>query len=193
MAMFHRNKAEFLQRFITMDATWVCTVVRGAVKAVVCKGRIVCTVGEDSSICWQGYVFWDARGIIFIDYLQKRKTINGEYYAYLLQHLSGEIKGKRQHLPKQKVLLHQKNVSIPTFTFPFVKINDLKLELLQHALYSTDLGTSDYFLFPILKKWLGSRIFANNEEVRSYIYVYELDSSYYKQGAEAIEHRWKSV
>ena len=39
-------------------------------------------------------VFWDARRIIFIDYLQKAKTINGEYYANLLQHLSDEIKEK---------------------------------------------------------------------------------------------------
>ena len=37
-------------------------------------------------------VFSDARGIIFIDYLQKEKTINGEYYANSLQCLSDEIK-----------------------------------------------------------------------------------------------------
>ena len=28
-------------------------------------------------------VFWDARGIIFTDYLEKGKTINGEYHANL--------------------------------------------------------------------------------------------------------------
>ena len=27
--------------------------------------------------------FWDARRMSFIDYLQKRKTVNGEYYANL--------------------------------------------------------------------------------------------------------------
>jgi len=30
-------------------------------------------------------VFWDARGIIHIDYLPKQ-TINGDYYAVLLNH-----------------------------------------------------------------------------------------------------------
>ena len=45
-------------------------------------------------------VFWDARGIIFIDYLQKGKKINGEYYANLLQRLSDGIKIKRPHLAK---------------------------------------------------------------------------------------------
>ena len=36
----------------------------------------------------------DARGIIFIDCLQKGKAINAEYYANLLQRLSDEIKKK---------------------------------------------------------------------------------------------------
>ncbi|KAL6419587.1 hypothetical protein ACFW04_011312 [Cataglyphis niger] len=29
-------------------------------------------------------VFWDAHGILFIDYLEKGKTINSEYYMALL-------------------------------------------------------------------------------------------------------------
>ena len=29
-------------------------------------------------------VFWDAEGILFIDYLEKGKTITGEYYSSLL-------------------------------------------------------------------------------------------------------------
>lgn len=32
-------------------------------------------------------VFWDAKGIIFVDYFQKAKIITGKYYARLLQHL----------------------------------------------------------------------------------------------------------
>jgi hypothetical protein len=40
-------------------------------------------------------VFWDARGIIFIDYLEKGQTINGEYRIALLERLNDEIKKKR--------------------------------------------------------------------------------------------------
>jgi hypothetical protein len=44
-----------------------------------------------------------------------------------------------------------------------------------------------------LKKWLGGKRFANNEEVQSAVdgYFAELDYSHYKQGIEAIEHRWE--
>jgi histone-lysine N-methyltransferase SETMAR len=73
------------------------------------------------------------------------------------------------------------------------KINELQFELLPHAPYSPDLAPSDYFLFPNLKKWLGGKRFANNEEVQSAVdgYFEELDYSHYKQGIEAIEHRWE--
>jgi hypothetical protein len=32
-------------------------------------------------------VFWDAKGILFIDYLEKGKTITGEYYSNVLTRL----------------------------------------------------------------------------------------------------------
>ena len=44
-----------------------------------------------------------------------------------------------------------------------------------------------------MKKWLGGKKFANNEEVESAVngYFEELEVSHYKQGIEAIEHRWE--
>ncbi|KAF7272648.1 hypothetical protein GWI33_014587 [Rhynchophorus ferrugineus] len=53
-------------------------------------------------------VFWDAHGIIFIDYLKKGRTINSDYYIVLLDCLKDEIAEKQRHSKKKKVLLHQK-------------------------------------------------------------------------------------
>jgi hypothetical protein len=39
-------------------------------------------------------VLWDARGILFIDNLEKGQTINNEYYMALLERLNDEIKKK---------------------------------------------------------------------------------------------------
>ena len=39
-------------------------------------------------------VFWDAQGILFIDYLEKGRTINSEYYIALLVCLKEEIAKK---------------------------------------------------------------------------------------------------
>src|SRR5436190_12976832 len=160
--------AEFLRRFITMDEIWVHHFTpetkeqskqwTAREESAPKKAKTVPSAGKVMAS-----VFWDARGIIFIDYLQKGKTINGEYYANLLQRLSDEIKKKRPHLAKKKVLFHQDNAPVHTSVIAMAKINELNFELLPHAPYSPDLAPSDYFLFPNLKKWLGGKRFANNK------------------------------
>ena len=47
-------------------------------------------------------VFWDAHGVIFIDFLEKEMTITGAHYAALLNRLVDEIRKKRPYLKKKK-------------------------------------------------------------------------------------------
>ena len=47
-------------------------------------------------------VFWDAHGNLFINYLEKDKTINSDYYMVLLDQLSSEIKKKQPHMQKKQ-------------------------------------------------------------------------------------------
>ena len=51
-------------------------------------------------------VFWDAEGISFIDYLEKGKTITGEYYSSLLTRLDEKIREKRPGLQKKEIIFH---------------------------------------------------------------------------------------
>lgn len=107
LAMFKRNKKEFLRRFITVDETWIhhytpetkeqskqwISTGESApkkAKAVLSANKVMATV------------FWDARGIIHIDYLQKGRTVNGEYYCNLLDRFNDVLKEKRPHLAKKK-------------------------------------------------------------------------------------------
>lgn len=46
-------------------------------------------------------VFWDAYGAIFIDYFEKGKAINSEYYMTLLMRLKKEI-GKKKSTPNEE-------------------------------------------------------------------------------------------
>ena len=78
---------------------------KGTVKTMDRKRRISSKGGKDNSICRQGHCvsfFWNGCGIIFIDYFHKQKTINGEYYANLLQRLSAEIKNKKTKFGKKE-------------------------------------------------------------------------------------------
>ena len=84
-------------------------------------------------------LFWDAHGILFIDYLEKGKTINSDYYMAFLDPLSAEIKKKRPHMQNEEVLFHQDHAPCHNSMKMMINLNELSFELLPHPLYSPDL------------------------------------------------------
>ena len=89
---FNKNKTDFVRRFVTMDETWIhhytpeskqqskqwteagCSAPKKT-RSVPSAGKVMASV------------FWDAEGIWFFVYLEKGKTITGEYYSNLLTRL----------------------------------------------------------------------------------------------------------
>jgi len=51
-------------------------------------------------------VFLDPEGILFIDYLEKGKTITREYYSNLLTRLGKKVREKRSGFQKKKIIFH---------------------------------------------------------------------------------------
>jgi hypothetical protein len=51
-------------------------------------------------------VFWDAQYILFIDYLEKGKTLTGEYYSNLLNRLD---KKKKKKICEKRLSFQKKN------------------------------------------------------------------------------------
>ena len=97
-------------------------------------------------------VFWDAHGVISIDYLEKGRTITGAYYAALLDRLVDEIRKKRPHLKKRKILFHYDKARSYTSNIAQAKKHELGFESLPHPPYSPDLALSDYYPFLNLKR-----------------------------------------
>ncbi|XP_012057688.1 PREDICTED: histone-lysine N-methyltransferase SETMAR-like [Atta cephalotes] len=106
--------------------------------------------------------FWNARGIIHIDYLSSKQTINSDYYAALLDRFN-VLKKKHPHLVK-KMLFYQDNAWVHTCPALVAKFNEFRYELLPHPVYSPDLALC-YFLFPNLKKWFGGKRFITKEQL----------------------------
>jgi len=69
------------------------------------------------------------------------------------------------------------------------KLVELRYELLSHPSYSPDLALCDFYLFPNMKKWLGGKRFASNEEVETEAYFKEFDQSYFLNGIKMLEYR----
>ena len=106
-------------------------------------------------------VFWDAQGILFIDYFEKGRTINSEYYIALLVCLKEEIAKKQPQMKKKKVLFHQDNAPSYKLIATMAKLYESHFELLLHPPYSLDLGPSNYWLFADLKECSRERFVSN--------------------------------
>ncbi|KAF7271269.1 hypothetical protein GWI33_015838 [Rhynchophorus ferrugineus] len=93
LKMIKRNKSEFLRRYVTMDETWLHHFTPKSNRQLSKwtthgpkRGKTQQSAGKVMAS-----VFWDAQGIIFIDYLEKGRTINSDYYIALLDRLKVEI------------------------------------------------------------------------------------------------------
>lgn len=197
LELFNHNKSEFMRRYVTMDETWLHHftpeskrsssewTARGEpspkrAKTQQSAGKVMASV------------FWDTRGIIFIDYLEKGKTINSDYYMALLERLKDEIAKKRPHLKKKKVLFHQDNAPCHKSMKTMAKLQELNFELLPHPPYSPDLAPSDFYLFSDLKRMLAGKKFRADDEVIAEVEAYfeAKDKSYFKIGIEKLYDRY---
>ena len=107
LAYFNRNPKEFSRRFVTMDEIWIHQYTLES-----CEGSQQWVENGESAPKHpktqqsagkvMASVFWDIRGVIFIDYLEEGRTITGAYYAALLDQLVDEISKKRLYLKKKK-------------------------------------------------------------------------------------------
>ena len=99
LAQFRRNKSEFWRRLITVDETWIhhyAPETKIQSKQWIAKGEPAPKKAKTAFSAGKvmATVFWDSHGVIFIDYLQKGKTITGAYYASLLDKAGGRTCGK---------------------------------------------------------------------------------------------------
>jgi histone-lysine N-methyltransferase SETMAR len=173
--LFKRNPKEFLRRFVTVDETWIHHYMpemkeeskqwTSPGKQAPKKAKAISSPGKVMDT-----VFWDSKGIIFIDYLEKGRTITEQYYDQLWGKFDNALKEKWPHLAKKKVLFHQTNAPAHRSLVAAAKFVELGCKLLSHPPYSPDLAPCDFFLFPNMKKWLGEKRFASNEEVITEIY-----------------------
>jgi len=136
-------------------------------------------------------VFWDAEGILFNDYLEKGKTITGEYYSNLLTTLDKKIHEERPSLQKKKIIFHQDNAPTHKSVLALGKLRDLHYELLEHPPYSPDLAPSAFYLFPKLKLFLAGQHFSSNQKAIAAVegYFADLTKNHYRDGITALEQR----
>ena len=167
LQLFQCNKKEFLLKYVTTDETWIHHFTlesnwQSAEWIATGESHPKRPKTQTSAGKVLASVFWDAQGILFINYFEKGRTIDNEYYMPLLVRLKEEITKKQPQ--KKKVLFNQDNAPCHKLITTMAKLHELHFELFPHPLYSPDLAPSDYWLFADLKRMLQGKRFGSNEE-----------------------------
>lgn len=184
---FQKNKIDFVRRFITTNECWVYHYEPESDCLNLNKAK-----ADQLAKKVRASVFWDAKGILLIDYLPKHRKMTAEHYVSLLDHLNEKIHEKRPGLQKKKIIFHQQNTRAHEAPMVMAKILGLNFELLENPQYSPDLDPSDFYLFPNLKKYLCGKRFSTNKDMIAAVdeYFAGLPDSHYRDGINLLEKRW---
>jgi len=170
LGLFNENPDNFISRLLTVDETWLhhfdpeskvqSMTWKHVSSPPPTKFRVVASACKVMAT-----VFWDAEGIVLVDYLEHGSTITGPYYADLIGKVPATLKEKRRRKFRHGVLFHQDNAPAHTSSEALAAIRNAGFELLRHPSYSLDLAPSDFYLFPKLKEFMKGRRFADDEDV----------------------------
>lgn len=199
LKFYEADPEDFLERFITVGETWIhhllpdlkqqtdqlAELVAPGRKKKVKRKRILSSEKVLVS------TFWDARGLIMVDYLHTNGTITPQYYGGLLRRLCEELSRKRPGMMR-RFLFHQDNTRVHTTTQTLAEIHNCGFEVLPHPPCSPDLMPADYYLFPSLAKHLEGKKYFSNEEVLASVdnYLENLPDIYFRNGIMSLPERW---
>jgi len=134
-------------------------------------------------------VFWDIRGVITIDFLDKRATMNSQYYCDLIR----DVRKRRRKSPLIPLWLLHDNAPIHTSRLSTATTDDCGFQMVRHPPYSPDLAPSDFALFRHLKHHLKGQHFENATALKEKVeeILNSLDSNFFQNAFVDLLRRWK--
>jgi histone-lysine N-methyltransferase SETMAR len=160
----------FLNSIVTTDETWVNYFKPGSKHSLMQwrypgspetkKAKTTFSVKKVMTT-----IFWDSKGVLYVDFLTELRTINSEYYSALLEcpvktAISNKIKREQTSMS-----FVQDNTRPHVATRTMDTIQKPKWNVLPHHPYSPDLAPTGYHLFGPLKEHLDRKSFRNTKEV----------------------------
>jgi histone-lysine N-methyltransferase SETMAR len=200
ISQFDANPDEFLGSLITGDETWIhhfdpltqleAKQWKRSDEPTPIRSRQQRTAGK-----MMMSIFWDKDGILLTDYLPRGHTVNGAYYAGLIQKLRVAVKEKRRGKLTRGILLLHDNAPPHKSNVAQAAIHDAKFTELNHPAYSPDVAPSDYFLFANLKRHLRGKQYSTNEQLIASVeqFFCDKDVSFFYDALKTLRSRWQRV
>jgi hypothetical protein len=181
LAIFNRNKDEFIRRNITMDVTWLLYNTPESNRKSAewterdepnpKRGKTQRSAGVSTMGCACYYI---------------HRLLRKEHQQRVLYGVNGAFKWwnqeKNSPISRKKVLFHQDNALFHKSIKTKAKLHESSYELFLHSPYSPDLASTDFFLFADLKRMLAGKKISTNEEVvvENKVFFEAISKSFYK-------------
>lgn len=196
----YNNYYNFLNTLLTCDEKWIFYCNDNGRKFYwLAKGTFPPTQSAQHihmkkvlMTCW-----WDKKGIVFLDFLPNKTTVNYVKYKIYIRSMLYNLKFIRpEYFIEGKQLYLLDDNATPHRT-PCVKelLEQLNIESIIHPSCSPDLAPSDFYLFRKLNNWLQGQAYSNNNELIEGVksYLYGQDEAFYSKGIDELRNRWERV
>jgi histone-lysine N-methyltransferase SETMAR len=106
--------------------------------------------------------FFDAKGIIYTNYVPRETTVNANYIVEALGKFKKVFRQKRPIMPEGQWFFHWDNALVHTAAVVRDWLAARQVQMIEHPPYSPDLAPADFFLFPKLKMQLAGLTLTQN-------------------------------
>ncbi|XP_029341252.1 uncharacterized protein LOC115033209 [Acyrthosiphon pisum] len=166
-----KDDPSFINNIITCDETWIFTYDPETKRQSMhwktpTSPRMKKARMSKSKFKAMLIVFFDIKGIIFVEWVPSGQTVNQYYYKEVLIKLRERVRKKRPDLWKNGWVLHQDNAAAHSAFSIQRYLTEKKISVLQHPPYSPDLAPCDFFLFPKIKSLLKGTHFQTVDDVK---------------------------
>jgi len=194
---YNMEGENFLYRIVTGDETWVHYLTPETKRDSMTWKHVNSPPPKKFKIVpsakkLMATVFWDHKGPLLIEYMEKGKTVNSEQYCNTLDKLRMAIRKRRPRLLSDGVILLHDNATPHTAAHTREWLDRHNWEILEHPPHSPDLAPSDFHLFGPLKRHLSGQCFKTDEDIKEAVkdWFSTRVPEFYAQGIDALVHRW---
>lgn len=137
-------------------------------------------------------VWFDARGVLLVDYLPKGQTINADYIMNQLDLLRTAVLSKRR-IMRQRPFILWDNARPHASARTCAKVEELGFRRLNHPAYSPDLAIADFHLFGLMKMPMRGKAFTTRQEVidATNASLQQFDAKFWEGGFDKLIERYR--
>lgn len=197
LTRYNDEGEEFLNQIVTGDETWIRHLTPESKQQSMewrhtsspKKHKFKTTFSAQKILCT---VFWDTKGVLLVEYCPRGQTINAERYRVTLRNLRRAIQNKRRGMLSEGIVLLHDNARPHTARDTQRLIEQFGWEQFNHPPYSPDLAPSDFHLFLHMKRELGGRRFACDDDAKNAVNLWlsSLASSFFEAGINKLVSRY---